>query len=74
LDVESVSSDLKTIDDYRRFRRGFVQQWDRTLSIFCGKCLSIVLDFPANTVGNRSWMRSLIAQADAAHELHLLRS
>jgi predicted kinase len=34
--------------------------------------LSIVLDFPANTVGNRNWMRSLIAQSNAAHELHLL--
>ena len=34
--------------------------------------LSVVLDFPANTVKNRGWMRSLIAQAEAAHELHLL--
>ncbi len=28
--------------------------------------------FPANTVRNRDWMRSLIAQADVAHELHHL--
>ena len=34
--------------------------------------LSIVLDFPANTVSNRNWMRSLISQANVAHELHLL--
>jgi predicted kinase len=34
--------------------------------------LSVVLDFPANTVGNRNWMRSLITQSGAAHELHLL--
>jgi predicted kinase len=34
--------------------------------------LSIVLDFPANTVINRKWMRSLITQANVAHELHLL--
>jgi predicted kinase len=34
--------------------------------------LSVVLDFPANTVSSRNWMRSLIAQADVAHELHLL--
>jgi len=33
--------------------------------------LSVVLDFPANTVSSRNWMR-LIAQADVAHELHLL--
>jgi hypothetical protein len=34
--------------------------------------LSVVLDFPANTVSSRNWMRSLIAQAGVAHELHLL--
>jgi predicted kinase len=34
--------------------------------------LSVVLDFPANTVRNRDWMRSLIARAEVAHELHLL--
>jgi predicted kinase len=34
--------------------------------------LSVVLDFPANTVRWRSWMRSLIAEANVAHELHVL--
>jgi predicted kinase len=34
--------------------------------------LSVVLDFPANTVRWRTWMRSLITQADVAHELHVL--
>ena len=34
--------------------------------------LSVVLDFPANTVTWRSWMRSLITEAGVAHELHIL--
>ncbi len=34
--------------------------------------LSVVLDFPANTLSWRSWMRSLITAAGVAHELHLL--
>jgi predicted kinase len=34
--------------------------------------LSVVLDFPANTVSWRRWMRSLIAEANVAHELHVL--
>jgi predicted kinase len=34
--------------------------------------LSVVLDFPANTVNWRSWMRSLITEAGVAHELHVL--
>ena len=34
--------------------------------------LSVVLDFPANSVKWRSWMRSLISEANVAHELHVL--
>ena len=34
--------------------------------------LSVVLDFPANTPGQRSWMRELIDQSDATHQLHFL--
>jgi predicted kinase len=34
--------------------------------------LSVVLDFPANTLKWRSWMRSLIDDAKVAHELHVL--
>ncbi len=34
--------------------------------------LSVVLDFPANTVANRRWMRSIFEAAGAAHTLHLL--
>lgn len=33
---------------------------------------SVVLDFPANTVANRNWMRGLIEAADVAHTLHYL--
>lgn len=33
---------------------------------------SVVLDFHANTVTRRAWMRSVIAQAGVAHELHVL--
>ena len=34
--------------------------------------VSVVLDFPANTVANRDWMRGLFTQACADHQLHLL--
>jgi predicted kinase len=34
--------------------------------------LSVVLDFPANTLRWRDWMRSLITEANVAHELHIL--
>ncbi|MCR9237852.1 MAG: ATP-binding protein [Alphaproteobacteria bacterium] len=34
--------------------------------------VSVVLDFPANTFENRSWMRSLLDQTQADHALHVL--
>lgn len=34
--------------------------------------LSVVLDWPANTVASRAWMRGLFEQAGARHRLHLL--
>jgi predicted kinase len=34
--------------------------------------VSVVFDFPANTVRWRTWMRSLITEAKVAHELHVL--
>lgn len=34
--------------------------------------LSVVLDFPANTRASRAWMRMIIEEAGAAHQLHYL--
>lgn len=34
--------------------------------------VSVVLDFPANTVANRQWMMSLITGSGADHRLHYL--
>jgi predicted kinase len=34
--------------------------------------VSVVLDFPANTVANRQWMRKILENAGAAHRLHFL--
>lgn len=34
--------------------------------------LSVVLDFQANTVEGRAWMRSLLDQSDADHQFHVL--
>ena len=37
-----------------------------------GAGVSVVLDFPANTVANRQWMRGIFEAAGAAHALHFL--
>jgi predicted kinase len=66
------SDDLRTIDDYARCSARLRAAMGPHIVDILKHGLSIVLDFPANTVSSRSWMRSLIGQADAAHELHLL--
>ena len=35
---------------------------------------SLVLDFPANTVNQRKWIKHVIAQANACYEFHYLNS
>lgn len=66
------SGDLRTINDYARFSARLRAAIGPHIVDILRHGLSIVLDFPANTVSNRNWMRSLIAQANVAHELHLL--
>lgn len=34
--------------------------------------VSVVLDFPANTLASRGWMRTLFEEAGVAHQLHYL--
>jgi len=34
--------------------------------------VSVVLDFHANTLGSRAWMRAMFEEAEASHQLHFL--
>lgn len=36
--------------------------------------VSVALDFPANTVESRAWMRGMLARTGAAHQLHVLEA
>ena len=66
------AGDLGTIDDYTRYSARLRAAMGPHVVALLRQGLSVVLDFPANTVGQRTWMRSLIAEAKVAHELHLL--
>lgn len=39
-----------------------------------GKGVSVVLDFPANTVETRYWMRRLIEETGVAHQMHVIEA
>ena len=66
------SDELKTIKDYGRLSARLRAAMGPHVAEILRQGLSVVLDVPANTVGNHNWMRSLFTEAKAAHELHLL--
>jgi predicted kinase len=66
------SDDLRTIDDYARCSARLRAAMGPHVVDILRQGLSVVLDFPANTVKTRNWMRSVITEAKVAHELHLL--
>jgi predicted kinase len=62
----------RTIEDFTRLSARLRAAMGPHLVDILRQDISVVLDFPANTVTWRRWMRSLITEANVAHELHLL--
>jgi predicted kinase len=62
----------KTIEDFAHLSLRLREAMGPHVVAILRHGLSVVLDFPANTVKWRSWMRSLIDEANVAHELHVL--
>ena len=62
----------KTLDDYARNSARLREVIGPLIVDLLKAGLSVVLDFPANTVARRQWMRSLFEAAGAAHVLHFL--
>ena len=64
--------ELKTLDDYRRYSGRLRNAMGPHVVSLLKAGMSVVLDFPANSAAQRRWMRGIIEEADAAHELHFL--
>jgi predicted kinase len=62
----------RTIEDFTRLSARLRVAMGPHIVGILRQHLSVVLDFPANTMKWRSWMRSLINEANVAHELHFL--
>jgi len=61
----------RTIEDFARLSARLRDAMGPHVVDILRQDLSVVLDFPANTVSWRRWMRSLIIEANVAHELHV---
>lgn len=64
--------EIAALDDYVRCSGRLGEAMGRHVEELLRAGLSVVLDFPANTVGRRRWMRGIFENADAVHELHYL--
>jgi predicted kinase len=65
-------AELKTLEDYARYSKRLRAAMGPHVVSLLRVGLSVVLDFPANGVGIRRWMRGIFEEANAAHELHFL--
>lgn len=64
-EIRSLADYVECVQKLRRALQGLIEAMLRAGS-------SVVLDFPANTVASRSWMKSIFTNAGAAHCLHYL--
>lgn len=66
------AGEIKTVDDYvrcsARLRNAMAPHVTELLRIG----VSVVLDFPANTIANRSWMKSILTDVQSELLLHFL--
>jgi predicted kinase len=65
-------NEQQTVADYARNSRRLREVMGGHIEALLRAGLSVVLDFPANTVANRQWMRGLFEKAGAGHRLHFI--
>ncbi len=66
------AEEMTSIADYVRFSARLRDAMEPHLVDLLRAGVSVILDFPANTLANRLWMRGIFETAGAAHRLHYL--
>lgn len=64
--------ELNSIGDYIRCSARLRSAMEPHLIALLKSGLSVVLDFPANTIAMRTWLRGLLDKAGCAHQMHFL--
>ncbi|WP_028030635.1 AAA family ATPase [Gemmobacter nectariphilus] len=68
------ADELVSLPDYVRCSKTLRRIMGPHVAALLEAGVSVVLDFPANTVGQRDWMRGILGMTTAAHQLHLLEA
>lgn len=66
------AGEIASFDDYIRCSAKLREAIKPHLVALLRAGVSVVLDFHANTVGSRKWMRGVFEEAGVAHRLHFL--
>ncbi|PIQ28512.1 1-deoxy-D-xylulose-5-phosphate synthase [bacterium (Candidatus Blackallbacteria) CG17_big_fil_post_rev_8_21_14_2_50_48_46] len=66
------SGQIHTFDDYLKFSAGIKPFIKSHVQNILQTGTSVVMDFPANTVGQRKWFKQLCAEIGCEHELIFL--
>jgi predicted kinase len=67
-----LSDEMSSASDYLRFTARLRRIMGPHFSSLLNAGVSVVPDFPANTVEQRAWMRGIVKAADASHQLYVL--
>lgn len=63
---------MKTGEDYMRFSAKLRGAMAPHVELLLAAGVSVVLDYPANTVAQRRWMQSLVECSNQSHQMHVL--
>jgi predicted kinase len=66
------ADEMSSASDYLRCASKLRKIMGPHVSSLLNSGVSVVLDFPANTVANRDWMRGILERTNASHQLHVL--
>lgn len=66
------ADEMRTPRDYVRFAAKLRDAMGGHVAALLKAGVSVVLDFPANTVEARGWMRDILDAAEAEHQLHVM--
>lgn len=64
--------ELQTLEDYVGCSTKLRNAMEPHLIALLASGISVVLDFAANTVGQRRWMKRIVEKSETAHQLHVL--
>ena len=67
-------NEMKSISDYVECAAKLREVVGPHVVALLNAGVSVVLDFHANTIEARNWMRSILDQTNAAHKLHVLEA